>query len=91
MDIEQVKKLAHLARLNVPEEELAGVAADIGNILGFIDQIQKVELGDISAPTNQSVNIFRDDVVAPIEPVYDLVEAAPLHKDHFVMVPKVIE
>jgi len=91
MDIEQVKKLAHLARLNVPEEELAGVASDIGNILGFIDQIQKVELGDISAPTNQSVNIFRDDVVAPIEPVYDLVEAAPLHKDHFVMVPKVIE
>lgn len=91
MDIEQVKKLAHLARLTVPEAELAGVAADIGNILGFIDQIQKVDLGDVTTSNDNAVNIFRDDVIAPIPPVYDLVEAAPQHKDHFVMVPKVIE
>ena len=91
MDTEQVKKLAYLARLDVPEEELAGVASDIGNILGFIDQIQKVDLGDAALENTQAVNVFRDDIVAPIDPVYDLVEAAPAHKDHFVMVPKVIE
>jgi aspartyl-tRNA(Asn)/glutamyl-tRNA(Gln) amidotransferase subunit C len=91
MDSEQVKKLAHLARLNVPEAELANVANDIGNILGFIDQIQKVDLGTAVENNVQKINIFRDDVIAPITPVYDLVEAAPLHKDHFVMVPKVLE
>lgn len=91
MDSQQIKKLADLARLEVSEEEMAGFAKDIGNILGFIDQIQKVDLGDAGETALQEVNVFRDDVVAPIEPVYDLVEAAPAHKDHFVMVPKVIE
>jgi len=91
MDISQVKKLAHLARLNVPEDELAGVASDIGTILGFIDQIQQVELANVPEAGEQKVNVFREDSVAPITPVYDLVEAAPMHKDHFVMVPKVLE
>lgn len=89
MDIEQVKKLATLARLEVPAEELAVVAGEMGTILGFIDEIQNV---DISADNQQlgRVNVFRDDVVAPIEAQHDLVEVAALHQDHFVKVPKVI-
>ncbi len=89
MDIEQVKKLADLARLDVPESELANVAADMGNILGFIDEIQKVDVGGVENG-HDDVNIFRDDIVAPLVSGHDLVDVAPAHQDHFVKVPRVI-
>jgi aspartyl-tRNA(Asn)/glutamyl-tRNA(Gln) amidotransferase subunit C len=89
MDIEQVQKLATLARLEVPHEELAVVAGEMGTILGFIDEIQNV---DVRADNQHlgSVNVFRDDVITPIVAEHDLVEVAALHHDHFVKVPKVI-
>ncbi len=89
MDIEQVKKLAQLARLDVPEAELARVASDMATILGFVDEIQNVQIEASDAATGE-MNVFRDDAVAPITPAHDLVEAAALHHDHFIKVPKVI-
>lgn len=91
MDTEQVKKLAHLARITVAEEELEGFSADIGAILGFVDRIREVSLDDMGYRDLARVNVLREDMVAPLSSDYDLVECAPLHKDHFVQVPKVIE
>lgn len=91
MDRQQVEKLAKLARISVPEEELDTIAADFGTILGFIDQISKVDIGTTANTEFEAVNVFRDDVVAPIDPAYNLVEAAPEHADGFVKVAKVIE
>ncbi len=90
MNTDQVKKLAELARLDVPENELAQVAGELGNILGFIDEIQKVDIGAEESRDLSRVNVFRDDAVAPLEPMHDLIDVAPLHQDHFVKVPKVI-
>jgi aspartyl-tRNA(Asn)/glutamyl-tRNA(Gln) amidotransferase subunit C len=91
MDVDQVRKLAHLARITVSEEELEGFAKDIGNIIGFVDRVRMVELSMNPDTTGSETNVFRDDTVAPVASVYDLVECAPLHQDHFVKVPKVIE
>lgn len=91
MDREQVQKLADLARLSVPESEIDGVAKDFGAIIGFIDQISKVEVGDVLNKGFESVNVFRDDIVNPIVPDHNLVEAAPQHQDGFIKVAKVIE
>ena len=88
---EEIKRLAALARLNVPEAEMAAVANDIGAILGFVDTIQSVQLGGLTAAEYDLQNVFRADSVQPLHAEYDLVEAAPLHQDHFVKVPKVIE
>lgn len=89
MDIEQVRKLAELARLEVPEAELAVVAADMDKTLSFVDEIQSVAVDGVSTTTSDT-NVFRDDAVAPLTPAHDLVEAAALHQDYFVKVPKVI-
>lgn len=90
IDQKTLDHLATLARLSVPEAEKEQLARDISNIVGFIDTVQKVTL----SPSDQKVltqkNVFRTDVVVPLESAYDLVEAAPLHKDGFVQVPKVI-
>lgn len=91
MDREQVEKLATLARISIPEEEIDAIAADFGTILGFIDQIRKVDIGDAAEAHFEAVNVFREDVVAPIVPAHNLVEAAPEHTDGFVKVAKVIE
>jgi aspartyl-tRNA(Asn)/glutamyl-tRNA(Gln) amidotransferase subunit C len=90
MDIDQIKKLAHLSRLDVPEAELASVASEMGAILGFVDEIQKVQI-DASSEVVGDTNVFRDDIVVPITPAHDLVEAAAQYQDHFVKVPKVLE
>lgn len=88
---DDIKKLANLARLTVPEAELESVGKDIGAILGFVDKITAVELGDVGAQSVDQTNVFRDDMVQPLAPAHDLIEAAALHQDHFVKVPKVIE
>jgi aspartyl-tRNA(Asn)/glutamyl-tRNA(Gln) amidotransferase subunit C len=88
---EDIKRLASLARLSVPEAELASVGKDIAAILGFVDTIQSVQLDGIVANKYDLENIFREDIAQPLRPAHDLIEAAPLHQDHFVKVPKVIE
>jgi aspartyl-tRNA(Asn)/glutamyl-tRNA(Gln) amidotransferase subunit C len=91
MNTEEIKRLAHLARLSVPEAELDAVGKDIASILGFVDTIKSVQLDGQVTQSDDDVNVFRDDVVAPLAADHDLIEAAPLHQDHFVKVPKVIE
>jgi aspartyl-tRNA(Asn)/glutamyl-tRNA(Gln) amidotransferase subunit C len=91
IDSKTLDHLALLARLTVPEEEKEQLAKDINNIVGFIDTVQKVELSAIEQKEFAQKNIVREDIVAPLGSVYNLVEAAPLHKDGFVQVPKVIE
>lgn len=91
MDKEQVKYLANLARLAVPEDQLESVAHDIGAIIGFVDQIQNASLENRAGAEYEKENIFREDKVMPLESAHDLIEAAPQHQDHFVKVTKVIE
>ena len=91
LTIEEVRKLAHLARISVSEEELVSFAEDISSIIGFVDRVQNVKLDGVPDTTYSDINVFRSDEVNALESVYDLVECAPLHQDHFVKVPKVIE
>lgn len=90
IDSNTLNHLAHLARLSVPEEEKEQLAKDITNIVGFLDTIQKVDIGQVGKKEFSQKNVAREDIVAPLGSVYNLVEAAPLHKDGFVQVPKVI-
>lgn len=91
IDSNTLNHLAHLARITVADSEKEQLARDITNIIGFIDTIQKVELLEKTDAILNQKNVARADVVAPISSNYNLVEAAPLHKDGFVQVPKVIE
>jgi len=88
---EEITRLATLSRLTVPEAELETVVQDVGAILGFVDTIQSVQLDSESVNDSELNNVFREDAVHPLVAVHDLIEAAPLHQDHFVKVPKVIE
>ena len=59
---EEVRKLASLARIAVPEAELEKVAQDLGQILGYISLLNKaptVEPSDRYLPPLE--NVFRED------------------------------
>ena len=87
---EQITHIANLARLSVPEVELEKLSGELGAILSFVDQINAVKIETTNPARPLLENIVREDIVLPLESAYNLVEAAPLHKDGFVQVPKVI-
>lgn len=90
IDTKTLDHLARLARVTVPEEEKEQLRADISTIVAFVDVIQTVPLLNQGAGVFTQKNVTKEDVIAPLESAYNLVEAAPLHKDGFVQVPKVI-
>ena len=90
IDKDGVKKLADLARLSVPETELQSLTKDLESIVGFVDVVQSRNV-EKSTDSLENVNVFRDDEIRPLPSAYDLVDAAPEHKDGFVKVPKVFE
>lgn len=85
-----IQKLADLSRLAVPKEEQETLIKDLKAIIGFVDQIQSRDVASEVVDLDR-VNVFREDIVAPLESRYDLVEASPSHQDNFVKVPKIIE
>lgn len=62
---DDVLKLARLARLHLSEDEVKQFAEEISAILGYVEQLQKVDLTNVK-PTNQVTgltNVMRPDVV----------------------------
>lgn len=61
IDINEVKKLAELSRIEMTEEEMLGFAKEIDSILGYVAQIQKVVGTDAERNIPEHRNIFRTD------------------------------
>jgi aspartyl-tRNA(Asn)/glutamyl-tRNA(Gln) amidotransferase subunit C len=64
LEKEQVEKIAKLARLGLEEKEKSKMQKDLSSILGFVEQLNKVETFDIE-PMSHSVglkNAMRPDL-----------------------------
>lgn len=84
---DDVLKLARLARLHLTDKEIAQFQTEISAILGYIDQLQGVDVSNLE-PTNQVTglkNVTRPDVVKDYGPTpTDLLKNAPAtEKNHF--------
>lgn len=98
VDIATVKKIASLARIAITEDEAERLAPELGNILGWIEQLGEVDVAGIEPMTAVIPNHLRlrDDIV-DADPltgggVRDAVLAnAPQAEHGFFTVPKVIE
>lgn len=93
VDLDTVRRVAHLARLAVGEEEAERLRADMNAILGFVEQLGEVDVGDVEPMT--SVGEFamrrRDDVVTDGSDRQAILANAPEMEDGFFVVPKVVE
>lgn len=63
MELEDVKKLARLARIEMSDEEMLDIAKDFGAILAYVGQIQEVsKLKNIENLHQNSNNYFLQNV-----------------------------
>ena len=93
VDAATVKKIASLARIAITDEEVAKIAPELDNILGWIEQLGEVDTHEVAPMTAVIPNHLRlrDDVVTD-GGVRDAVLAnAPQAEHGFFAVPKVIE
>lgn len=93
VDAATVKKIASLARIAITEEEVATIAPELDNILGWIEQLGEVDTSAVQPMTAVIPNTLRlrDDVVTD-GGVRDAVLANAPNAEHgFFAVPKVIE
>jgi len=61
MELEEIKKLAILARLDIGEGELESLSHEFDAILSYIGQIKEVEVGS-KKPSHFLQNIMREDI-----------------------------
>ena len=95
MSVDQatVQRIAHLARIKVPDAEIAGLRGELNAILAFVETLSEVDVEGIEPMTSVMPMPMkkRADIVTDGE-IADAVTAnAPASEDHFFMVPKVIE
>ena len=91
MEINDIKKLGELAKIEINETEAEGFKKDFESILGYIKQIESVDLGDVS-PVYQTENVTRGDVAknTPGEFSDDLLSSAPNTENGFIKVKKIL-
>ncbi|MBX7153472.1 MAG: Asp-tRNA(Asn)/Glu-tRNA(Gln) amidotransferase subunit GatC [Bacteriodetes bacterium] len=89
---ETVEYVAGLAKLKFNENEIEEFAGQFQNILGYISEIEKLDLEGIEPLTHitQTENVFRDDVVTPSLTQEEALANAPKRNESFFKVPKVI-
>ena len=93
VDKDTVARIAHLARLKVPEEALEPMAGELNKILEWVDQLDEVDTANV-APMTSVVHAeipMRDDVVTAGGQRDDVMKNAPDAQHGFYSVPKVIE
>ncbi len=93
IDISTVAKIARLARLKVPQEQLQQVAGELSNILAWIEQLNEVNVDGVEplANVNDLPLRWRDDVVNDGGKPEDILANAPQKTADFFVVPKVVE
>ena len=93
VDIKTVKRVARLSRIAVKDDEAERMAKELNAILGFIEQLDEVNVDNVEPLTSVIPMTLRtrEDVVTDGNKVSDIVANAPLSEDNFFLVPKVIE
>ncbi|HET9619569.1 MAG TPA: Asp-tRNA(Asn)/Glu-tRNA(Gln) amidotransferase subunit GatC [Pseudolabrys sp.] len=93
VDAATVRRIAHLARIAVAEDEVEHLRGEINAILAFVEQLDEVDVTGIEPMTSVTPMAMkkRADIVTDGEIAEDIVRNAPQTEDNFFLVPKVVE
>ncbi|WP_084862630.1 Asp-tRNA(Asn)/Glu-tRNA(Gln) amidotransferase subunit GatC [Salibaculum halophilum] len=93
IDTQTARKVAHLARIRVAEDELPALAGEFNAILGFIEQLQEVDVDGVEPMTSVTPQRLtrRADVVTDGDQQDKVLANAPDAREGFFAVPKVVE
>ncbi|AZB41484.1 MULTISPECIES: Asp-tRNA(Asn)/Glu-tRNA(Gln) amidotransferase subunit GatC [Bacillaceae] len=90
---DQVKHVAHLARLAITEEEAQMFSKQLDAIISFAEQLNELDTDNVEPTTHvlDMKNVMREDKPAKGLPVEDVVKNAPDQKDGYIRVPTILE
>ena len=93
VDLATVKRVAHLARIAVSEDEANRMMGELNGILGFVEQLSEVDVTGVEPMTSVTPMEMkkRIDDVTDGDKADDVVANAPVTDRNFFLVPKVVE
>ncbi|SFO75594.1 aspartyl/glutamyl-tRNA(Asn/Gln) amidotransferase subunit C [Mesorhizobium sp. NFR06] len=93
VDLQTVKRVAHLARIAVSEEDAQRMTGELNAILGFVEQLNEVDVTGVEPMTSVTPMEMkkRQDAVTDGNKAADIVANAPATDENFFLVPKVVE
>jgi aspartyl-tRNA(Asn)/glutamyl-tRNA(Gln) amidotransferase subunit C len=89
---DDVRKVAKLARLELPEEKISTYTGQLERILDYVAHLEQVNTEGIPPTTRavEVVNVTRADRVEPSEVREDLLDLAPQREGDFFRVPRIL-
>jgi aspartyl-tRNA(Asn)/glutamyl-tRNA(Gln) amidotransferase subunit C len=93
VDTDTVRRVAHLARVAVAEDEVEELRRELNAMLAFVEQLADVDVTGIEPMTSVTPMAMkmRKDEVNDGNIAGDVLANAPEREDHFFVVPKVVE
>jgi aspartyl-tRNA(Asn)/glutamyl-tRNA(Gln) amidotransferase subunit C len=93
VDADTVRRIAHLARIAVADEEIDHLKGELNAMLSFVEQLDEVNVEGVEPMTSVTPMAMkkRADVVNDGGIAEDVVKNAPMSDDNFFLVPKVVE
>ncbi|MEH6446175.1 MAG: Asp-tRNA(Asn)/Glu-tRNA(Gln) amidotransferase subunit GatC [Oceanospirillaceae bacterium] len=93
LDKSDVEKIAHLARVNIEEQDIPEYLSNLTSILDLVDQMQAVDTQDVEPLSHplDAVQRLRADDVSESNQRELLQTVAPAVEEGLFLVPKVID
>ena len=93
VDSAAVRRIAHLARIAVADDEVEHLKGELNAMLAFVEQLNEVNVEGVEPMTSVTPMVMkkREDIVTDGDIAADIVKNAPATQDHYFMVPKVVE
>ncbi len=93
VDADTVRRVAHLARIAVADDEVAPLQGELNAILAFVEQLAEVNVDGVEPMTSVTPMAMkmRADAVTDGGIPDAIIQNAPARGDHFFLVPKVVE
>ena len=93
IDANTAAKVTKLARIEVESQDLEALAKEFNDILGFIDQLNEVDVDGIEPMTSVTPQklLRRNDNITDGDKQTSVLKNAPLSREGFYAVPKVVE
>jgi aspartyl-tRNA(Asn)/glutamyl-tRNA(Gln) amidotransferase subunit C len=93
VDADTVRRIAHLARIAVAENEVDHLKGELNAMLSFVEQLDEVNVEGVEPMTSVTPMAMkkRTDKVTDGGIAEDVVRNAPMSEDNFFLVPKVVE
>ena len=93
IDIDTARRVAHLARIKVEDADLPKLAEELTGILGFMEQLNEVDVEGVEPMTSVTPMRLkrRADAVTDGDMVESILKNAPDAREGFFAVPKVVE